>query len=99
MSDAAAAPRPKTVAVLVMTVLVPFGIGYYMSYLFRTVNAIISPQLVRDVGLTPGDLGLLPNTYFARGSVPSHRCPPCGSDAIRPTWAEKICFTIRSSKL
>jgi predicted MFS family arabinose efflux permease len=64
MSDAAAAPRPKTVAVLVMTVLVPFGIGYYMSYLFRTVNAIISPQLVRDVGLTPGDLGLMTSAYF-----------------------------------
>lgn len=64
MADNASAPIKKSVGVLVMTVLVPFGIGYYMSYLFRTVNAIISPQLVADVGLTPGDLGLMTSAYF-----------------------------------
>ena len=47
-----------------MTVLVPFGIGYYMSYLFRTVNAIISPQLVNDVGLSPSALGFMTAAYF-----------------------------------
>ncbi len=51
-------------AILFLTVLAPFGVGYYMSYLFRTVNAIISPQLVRDVGLTPADLGLMTSAYF-----------------------------------
>jgi predicted MFS family arabinose efflux permease len=56
--------RQRSVAVLCMTVLLPFGIGYYMSYLFRTVNAIISPQLVADVGLTPADLGLMTSAYF-----------------------------------
>lgn len=60
MSD----PRQRSIAVLCMTVLLPFGIGYYMSYLFRTVNAIISPQLVTDVGLTPADLGLMTSAYF-----------------------------------
>lgn len=64
MADAVASPARKSVAVLIMTVLLPFGIGYYMSYLFRTVNAIISPQLVADVGLTPGDLGLMTSAYF-----------------------------------
>jgi predicted MFS family arabinose efflux permease len=64
MSDLAATPRTRSVAVLCMTVLLPFGIGYYMSYLFRTVNAIISPQLVADVGLTPADLGLMTSAYF-----------------------------------
>ena len=29
---------------VVLTVVVPFGCGYYLSYLFRTVNAIISPH-------------------------------------------------------
>jgi len=57
-------PRRRSIAVLCMTVLLPFGIGYYMSYLFRTVNAIISPQLVTDVGLTPADLGLMTSAYF-----------------------------------
>ena len=55
---------PKPVFVLVLTVLVPFGIGYYMSYLFRTVNAIISPQLVDDVGLSAADLGFMTSAYF-----------------------------------
>ena len=67
MSEAIPKPGPsaaRPVAVLALTVLAPFGIGYYMSYLFRTVNAIISPQLVRDVGLTPADLGLMTSAYF-----------------------------------
>ena len=42
----------------------PFGLGYYMSYLFRTINAIISPQLVSDVGMTPAALGLMTAVYF-----------------------------------
>ncbi|MEE2721808.1 MAG: MFS transporter [Pseudomonadota bacterium] len=57
-------PGAKPVYVLVLTVLMPFGIGYYMSYLFRTVNAIISPQLVSDVGLTPSALGFMTAAYF-----------------------------------
>ncbi|MFT5486108.1 MAG: putative MFS family arabinose efflux permease [Paracoccaceae bacterium] len=69
MSDTAASPVKKSVGILIMTVLVPFGIGYYMSYLFRTVNAIISPQLVADVGLTPGDLGLMTSAYFITFAV------------------------------
>ena len=64
MAETGTAPLKKSVGILVMTVLLPFGIGYYMSYLFRTVNAIISPQLVADVGLTPGDLGLMTAVYF-----------------------------------
>ena len=59
----------KPVLILVMTVLVPFGIGYYMSYLFRTVNAIISPQLVSEVGLTPSALGLMTAAYFITFAV------------------------------
>lgn len=69
MADSTAPAVKKSVGILVMTVLVPFGIGYYMSYLFRTVNAIISPQLVADVGLTPGDLGLMTSAYFITFAV------------------------------
>ena len=63
-SDNPIAPVAKPVYVLVLTVLMPFGIGYYLSYLFRTVNAIISPQLVADVGLTPSELGFMTAAYF-----------------------------------
>jgi predicted MFS family arabinose efflux permease len=45
-------------------VFVPFAGGYFLSYLFRTVNAIIAPNLVHDIGLTASDLGLLTSAYF-----------------------------------
>ena len=42
----------------------PFAAGYLLSYLFRTVNAVISPELVRDLALDPSSLGLLTSAYF-----------------------------------
>jgi predicted MFS family arabinose efflux permease len=41
-----------------------FAAGYLLSYLFRTVNAVISPELVRDLALDPSSLGLLTSAYF-----------------------------------
>ncbi len=60
---AEAAHAPGQLAV-VLTVLLPFALGYYLSYLFRAVNAIISPHLVADFGLDAGKLGLLTSVYF-----------------------------------
>ena len=51
-------------SVLVLTVLVPFGLGYYLSYLYRTMNAVIAPQLVAEIGLSAADLGFLTSVYF-----------------------------------
>lgn len=42
----------------------PFAAGYLLSYLFRTVNAVISPDLTRELALTPGSLGFLTGAYF-----------------------------------
>ena len=41
-----------------------FASGYLLSYLLRTVNAVISPELTHDLGLTSGSLGLLTSAYF-----------------------------------
>lgn len=49
---------------LMMVVWLPFACGYFLSYAFRTINAVISTHLVRDLGLSPGQLGLLTATYF-----------------------------------
>ncbi|MBB3065130.1 MFS transporter [Limibacillus halophilus] len=57
-----AAPAPLTKAVL--TVFLPFSGGYFLSYLFRSVNAIIAPQLTGELGLGAADLGLLTAAYF-----------------------------------
>lgn len=53
----------------VLTVLLPFAGGYFMSYLFRTVNAVIAPDLIRDLNLTASDLGLLTAAYFITFAV------------------------------
>lgn len=46
------------------TVLLPFGCGYFLSYLFRAVNAVVAPDLVADIGLTTEGLGLLTAAYL-----------------------------------
>lgn len=49
---------------IVLTALLPFASGYFMSYLLRAVNAVVAPDLVRDAGLSPADLGLLTAAYL-----------------------------------
>jgi len=41
-----------------------FAAGYLMSYLYRVVTAVISPELTRELDLHPSALGLLTSTYF-----------------------------------
>lgn len=48
----------------VAVVLLPFAAGFYLSYLFRTINAVIADQLARELGLGPTQLGLLTSAYF-----------------------------------
>ena len=47
-----------------LRIFLPFALGYFLSYLYRTVNAVLAPDLVRDLGLDPARLGLLTATYF-----------------------------------
>jgi MFS family permease len=49
---------------LAARVFLPFAGGYFLSYLYRSVNAVIAPDLVRELSLSPADLGLLTSTYF-----------------------------------
>ncbi|MEQ8196220.1 MAG: MFS transporter, partial [Rhodospirillales bacterium] len=49
---------------LALRVFAPFAFGYFLSYLFRAINAVIAPDLVRDVGLDAAALGLLSSAYF-----------------------------------
>jgi len=46
------------------TIFLPFALGYYLSYLLRTVNAVISPDLTNELSLSAADLGLLTSAYF-----------------------------------
>ena len=46
------------------TVFLPFALGHFLSSLLRTVNAVLAPQLVASMSLTPGQLGLLTSAFF-----------------------------------
>lgn len=45
-------------------IFAPFAVGYFLSYLLRNANAVISPELRGDLGLTAADLGLLTSAYL-----------------------------------
>lgn len=47
-----------------LLVFIPFALGHYLSWLLRSVNAMLAPQLVAQAGLTPAQLGMLTSTYF-----------------------------------
>jgi len=47
-----------------LRVFIPFALGYFLSYLFRVVNAVLAPDLAADLGVGPSDLGLLTAAYF-----------------------------------
>ncbi|MEM8948921.1 MAG: MFS transporter [Pseudomonadota bacterium] len=53
--------RPVTIA---LAVLLPFAIGYFLSQMFRSVNAVVGPDLVHDVGLSAAELGFLTSAYL-----------------------------------
>ena len=49
---------------LFVRLFVPFALGYFLSYLFRNINAVIAPQLTAEFGLTASSVGLLTSVYF-----------------------------------
>jgi MFS family permease len=54
----------KNVATSVFPILLPYAFGYFLSYLLRNVNAVIAPDLAREMGLSAADLGLLTSAYL-----------------------------------
>lgn len=63
-STAPAADDVPIQARLVATVFLPFAAGYFLSYFFRNVNAVIAKDLAREFALSAADLGLLTSAYF-----------------------------------
>jgi MFS family permease len=52
-----------------LRVFLPFAAGYFLSYLLRNANAVIAPELMRDLSASSADLGLLTSAYlFAFGA-------------------------------
>jgi len=58
---------------IVATVFLPFAAGYFLSYAFRGVNAVIAEDLTASTGLGPAALGALTSAYlvaFAAAQLP-----------------------------
>jgi MFS family permease len=58
---------------LLALVFAPFAAGYFFSYVFRHVNAVIAKDLAAEFSLSPADVGLLTSMYllsFAAMQVP-----------------------------
>jgi predicted MFS family arabinose efflux permease len=48
----------------ILRVFLPFAFGYFLSYLYRVVNAVLAPDLVADLDLDAANLGFLTSAYF-----------------------------------
>ena len=58
---------------LLLAVFLPFATGYFLSFFFRNVNAVIAKDLAREFFLTPSEIGLLTSAYllaFAIAQLP-----------------------------
>jgi MFS family permease len=49
---------------LAATVVLPFGIGYFLANLTRTLNAVIAPHIARELSLSAVELGFTTGVYF-----------------------------------
>lgn len=69
----AARPLVLPLARVLLGVLLPFALAHFVSYLYRNVNTVVYPDLVRDIGLDASGLGLLTGAYmgaFALAQLP-----------------------------
>jgi len=57
----------------ILRVLLPFALAHLLSYLYRTINAVVYPDLSKELGLAANDIGLLTSSYllmFALAQLP-----------------------------
>ena len=47
-----------------LVVFLPFAAGYFLSFFYRNVNAVISKDLALEFSLAPSDLGFLTSMYL-----------------------------------
>ncbi len=49
---------------VIVRVFAPFAFGYFLSYAYRAVNAVIAPELLSELRLNADDLGFLTSAFF-----------------------------------
>jgi len=63
-SETLSEAAPTRFGRVMLVVFLPFACGYFFSYLYRSVNAVVSPNLRAELGLDAAALGLLTAAYF-----------------------------------
>ena len=55
---------PSGPASIFFLIFIPFAASYYLSYFFRTINALVSSRLTADFDLSARGLGFLTSVFF-----------------------------------
>ena len=55
---------PETTSQKIIFIFLPFACGYFLSYLYRSTNAVLAPYLSNDLNLNAEQLGLITSAYF-----------------------------------
>ncbi len=55
--------------VLVLRVFIPFGLGYFLASTFRSINTVISTDLVRALSLSASELGFAGSAFFLSATL------------------------------
>lgn len=54
----------QTSTLFTLRLLIPFALGYWLSYLFRVINAVVAPEIMAELGISAATLGLISSAYF-----------------------------------
>lgn len=54
---------------LLALVIVPFGLGYFLSFFFRNTNAVLAPELMRSFDLDASKIGILTSAFFLTAAL------------------------------
>lgn len=54
---------------LVLTAFLPFALGYFLSFLFRSLNAVVAPSLRGELGLDDASIGVITSAYLAAFAI------------------------------
>jgi sugar phosphate permease len=63
-SGGAQSSPPPLAARVALSVFLPFAAAYFLSYVYRSINAVIAPDLTAAFSLSAAQLGLLTSVYF-----------------------------------
>ena len=54
---------------LALRVFLPFALGYLLSSIFRSINSVLAPYLVRDLDLNASELGFAVGAFYLAATV------------------------------